>query len=173
MVQLHPSIATSTKGKIGTTKRLVITYTDHCDCRKIYQSRNDLFKHEKALHYENSGILHCQGPNCHFTGQRLIQLCEHLTSVHRIEIKLKTMIFASPNMALPLLLQRLSFILTLNSENVAKRYRMVLINTEFYTNHNDNMNSSPTPAQEASPPTTPFRKSQVTSKSLYSDNKTS
>ena len=40
------------------------------------------------------------------------------------------------NMPHPLLLQSLSFTLTLNSENVAKRYGLVLINTEFYTHHN-------------------------------------
>ena len=55
--------------------------------------------------------------------------------------------------------QSLSFILTLNIENVAKRYRLVPINMciESYMNYNKNMHSpSPTPTQEASSPTTPF-----------------
>ena len=59
-----------------------------------YQTRSGLFKHKKALHYEHSGTLHCQEPNCHFTTQRLIQLREHLTNTHNIEMKLKTMTFA-------------------------------------------------------------------------------
>ena len=34
-------------------------------------------------------------PNYHFTIQRLIQVYKHLTSVHTIEMKLKTMTFAN------------------------------------------------------------------------------
>lgn len=78
-----------------------------------------------------------------------------------MKLKLKTMTFASVMINMPhaLLLQSLSFILTLNIENVAKRYRLVPINMciESYMKYNKNMHSpSPTPTQEASSPTTPF-----------------